>query len=88
MDASNGRNQIEELIARRRRVVKFLNALADLRPGDLQLVLRLDEIVPMEEDGPASLRTDQARTGRELATVLQDRLGNILALGRHTLGRK
>jgi hypothetical protein len=83
MKAGNKVNQAE--LEATMRVLRFMNAVADLRSGDLRFVLRLDEIVPMEEDGPATRQTDQAGTGEGLAIILEDRLLTILAIGEHSL---
>jgi hypothetical protein len=41
-----GLNLVRALVARRRRVIAFLNATSDLRTGDLERVLNLDETCP------------------------------------------
>jgi hypothetical protein len=76
-----GPKQIEELLARRSRVIVLLNAIRALRAGDLQAVIDLDTIAPMEDEGPASWDTNAARTGAELARILEDRLQTMLAVG-------
>jgi hypothetical protein len=77
-----GLKQIEELLARRRRVIVLLNAIRALRAGDLQAVIDLDTIAPMEiDEGPASWDTNEARTGAELAGIFEDRLQTMLAVG-------
>jgi hypothetical protein len=76
---------LKRLFARRKRVAEFLSATAALRSGDLEAILNLDQIVPMEEDAPACLETKQARTGRELAQILEHRLLTILALAEASM---
>jgi hypothetical protein len=77
----------DEVPARERRVTDFLNATASLRSGDLEAVLELERVVPMEEDPPACRQANDARTGRELASILEDRLLTLLCLGAASLGR-
>jgi hypothetical protein len=77
----------DEVSARETRVTDFLNATASLRSGDLEAVLELERVVPMEEDPPACLQTNDADTGRELASILEDRLLTFLCLGAASLGR-
>jgi hypothetical protein len=77
----------EEVPARERRVKDFLNATSSLRRGDLEAALKLDRVVPMEEDPHACLQTSDAHTGRDLASILEDRLVTILCLGAASLGR-
>jgi hypothetical protein len=67
--------------ARRRRVNKLMNAIAELQTGDLEAVIDLDTVAPMEEDGPSRLDPNEARNGRELAEILEDRLMILLAVG-------
>jgi hypothetical protein len=71
---------LEELLARKQRIAALLEAIRALKPGDLHVVLDLDKIVPMEEDAPACLLTNGAKTGRDLDDILHDRLLMILAL--------
>jgi hypothetical protein len=78
---------LEEASAKERRVKDFLNATASLRSGDLEAALKLDRVVPMEEDPPACQQTNDAHTGRDLASILEDRLVTILCLGAASLGR-
>jgi hypothetical protein len=85
--SSTETNMPEDVSARRRRVEHFLNAAASLRRGDLEAILKLEQVVPMEEDPPACLQTNDAHTGRELASILEDRLVTILCLGAASLGR-
>jgi hypothetical protein len=77
----DGLKQIEELLARRNRVISLLKAIKALRGGDLQAVINLDTVAPMEDEGPASWDTNEARTGAELALILEDRLQTMLAIG-------
>jgi hypothetical protein len=67
--------------ARRRRVNNLMNAIAELQTGDLEAVIDLDTVAPMEEDGPSRLDPNEARNGRELAEILEDRLLTLLAVG-------
>jgi hypothetical protein len=67
--------------ARRRRVNKLMNAIAELQTGDLEAVINLDTVAPMEEDGPSRLDPNEARNGRELAEILEGRLMTLLAVG-------
>jgi hypothetical protein len=73
-----GLKQNEELIARRNRVIVLLNAIRALRFGDLQAVIDLDTIAPMES---IDLNATDARTGEELARILVDQLQVILSIG-------
>jgi hypothetical protein len=77
----------DEVSAREKRVTHFLNATASLRSGDLEAVLELERVVPMEEDLSACRQTNDAHTGRELASILEDRLLTLLCLGAASLGR-
>jgi hypothetical protein len=67
--------------ARRRRVNNLMNAIAELQTGDLEAVIDLDTVAPMEEDGPSLLDPNEARNGRELAEILEGRLMTLLAVG-------
>jgi hypothetical protein len=58
-----------------------MNAIAELQTGDLEAVIDLDTVAPMEEDGPLRLDPNEARNGRELAEILEDRLMTLLAVG-------
>jgi hypothetical protein len=78
----SGPDQIQEFVAKRRRVSALMNAIAGLRGGDLHAVLDLDKVAPLEDEGPATLDTNKARTGKELALILEDRLKTVLAIGR------
>jgi hypothetical protein len=77
----------EAASAKERRVKDFLNATALLRSGDLEAALKLDRVVPLEEDPLACMQTNDANTGRDLASILEDRLVTILCLGAASLGR-
>jgi hypothetical protein len=79
-------NMREEVSAKETRVKAFMTATASLRKGDLEMVLKLDRVVPMEEDPPACLQTNDAQTGRDLGSILEDRLVTILCLGAASLG--
>jgi hypothetical protein len=82
----NTMRQFEQ--ARRRRVNKLMNAVAELQTGDLEAVINLDAVAPMEEDGPSRLDPNEARSGRELAEILEDRLIKLLAIGEWGLCTK
>jgi hypothetical protein len=60
------------------RVVNLLNSVGDLRSGDLEAVLRLDEVAPFEEEGAGF--TEWAKTGEELAYIYEHRLRMILCV--------
>jgi hypothetical protein len=62
--------------SRRRRVVTLLNAIADLRHGDLHAVLELDRYTPLS-DG----LNDGMRTGEALSWLLEDHLSHVLGFG-------
>jgi hypothetical protein len=66
--------------ARRKRVNRLMNAIAELQTGDLEAVIDLDTVAPMEEDGPSRLDPNEARNGRELAEILEDRLIKLLVI--------
>jgi hypothetical protein len=74
--------------ARRRRVNNLMNAVAELQSGDLEAVINLDTVAPMEEDGPSRLDPNEAHTGRELAEILEHRLRTLLAVGEWGLCTK
>jgi hypothetical protein len=65
-----------------------MNAVAELQTGDLEAVINLDTVAPMEEDGPSRLDPNEAHTGRELAEILEDRLRTLLAVGEWGLCTK
>jgi hypothetical protein len=70
------------VVARRKRVIALLNAISNLRHGDLRPVLALGKYVPMDEeelgDDPA---LHLARTGEELGKIVEDRLETIYCFG-------
>jgi hypothetical protein len=74
------------VVARRKRVTAVLNAISNLRRGDLLPVLALGKYVPMDEeelgDDPA---LHLARTGEELCKIVEGRLETIYAFGEGVL---
>jgi hypothetical protein len=82
----SGLNLILELIARRRRVIAFLNAISELRTGDLQVVLNLDETCPKNVvDLPQHDPDDVTVDGEEFASILEEWLHLVLFLAAFSL---
>jgi hypothetical protein len=71
-----------------KRVNRLMYVIAQLQTGDLEAVINLDAVAPMEEDGPSRLDPNEARNGRELAEILEDRLRNLLTIGEWGLCTK
>jgi hypothetical protein len=69
----------------RARVKSLKEAIENLKSGDLVVVLDLHEAAPLEVDGPAGLNPNLVSTGEELADILEDQLGVLLAFMKREL---
>jgi hypothetical protein len=78
-------NLIGEPIARKKRVIGFLNAISDLRQGDLQTELNLDENCPTNLADLPQCDPEVELDGEEFASIFEEWLRLVLSIGACSL---
>jgi hypothetical protein len=76
----------KQVVASRKRVIKLLNAISDIRRCDLFTVLELDKQTgPYDSWHEPKSRIARARDGGEIAQILENQLVDVMIFGEITL---